>query len=160
VFAKLLDLLNRAPPATADTVGAPFSRRDVAVAALLIEAAQIDRSSDRGEFAAVGRVVRERFGLDSAAAGQLIAKARRELDASLEDWVFAAAVRDGFTVEERAEILELLWEVVCADGQLASFEEALLHRLSRLLRVNEATAEAARARAFARSGRSGSGEPE
>jgi len=39
VLAKLLDLFNHAPPGTADTVGAPFSRRDVAVVALLIEAA-------------------------------------------------------------------------------------------------------------------------
>jgi len=69
-------------------------------------------------------------------------------------------VREGFTVEERAEILEQLWEVVYADGRLASFEELLLHRLSRLLRVGETAAEAVRARAFARSGRSGMGEGE
>ena len=128
--------------------------------ALLIEAAQIDRSSESGEFAVVERIVRERFGLDAAIAEQLIATARRELDASLEDWVFAAAVREGFTVKERVEILEQLWEVVYADGRLASFEESLLHRLSRLLRVGETAAETARAQAFARSGRSGKGEVE
>ena len=160
MLAKLLDLFNRTPPGTADTVGTPFSRRDVAVVALLIEAAQIDRSSESGEFAVVERIVRERFGLDAAIAEQLIATARRELDASLEDWVFAAAVREGFTVKERAEILERLWEVVYADGRLASFEESLLHRLSRLLRVGETAAETARAQAFARSGRSGMGNTE
>jgi uncharacterized tellurite resistance protein B-like protein len=160
VLNKLMDLLKRAPPATADTVGAPFSRRDVAVVALLVEAAQIDRSSRTDEFAAVERIVRERFELDAASAEQLIATARRQLDASLEDWVFAAAVREGFTVEERAEILGLLWEVVYADGQLARFEESLLHRLSRQLRVGEAESERARAQAFARSGRTGTGEAE
>jgi uncharacterized tellurite resistance protein B-like protein len=160
VLTRLLELLNRTPRGTDDTVGAPFSRRDVAVVALLIEAAQIDRSSESGELAAVERIVRERFGLDAAIADQLIATARRELDASLEDWVFAAAVREGFTVEERAEILEQLWEVVYADGRLASFEESLLHRLSRLLRVGETAAETARAQALARSGRSGRGKAE
>lgn len=149
-----MDLLAKAPPPTADTVGAPFARREVALVALLIEAAQIDRSSNAEELAAIERIVRDRFGFDATAAGQLIATAQDQLDAALEDWVFAAAVREGFTVQERAEILGLLWEVVYADGKLARFEESLLHRLSRQLRVGESESETARAQAFARSGRS------
>lgn len=157
---KLLDLLENAPPPTADTVGAPYARRDVAVVALLVEAAQIDRARNDEELAAVERIVRARFGLDAAASAQLIATARRLLDAALEDWVFAAAVRDGFTVAERAEILGLLWEVVYSDGKLARFEESLLSRLSSVLRVGDAESESARAQAFARSGRSRPGEAE
>jgi uncharacterized tellurite resistance protein B-like protein len=159
MLTALMNLLSRTPPPTADTVGAPFGRREVAVVALLIEAAQIDRSNNPDELAAVLRIVRERFALDAAAADQLVATARSQLDASLEDWIFAAAVRDGFTADERAAILGLLWEVVYADGRLARFEESLLYRLSRQLRVGEAASEAARAQAFARAVRTGSGAP-
>ena len=63
------------------------------------------------------RIVRERFGLDAAVAAKMIATAQSQLAASLEDWIFADAVRDGYTAEERAEILGLLWEVVYADGR-------------------------------------------
>ena len=157
---KLLDLLENAPPPTADTVGGPYARRDVAVVALLVEAAQIDRSKNDEELAAVERIVRDRFGLDAAASARLIATARRLLDAALEDWVFAAAVREGFTVAERAEILGLLWEVVYSDGKLARFEESLLSRLASVLRVGDAERESARAQAFARSGRPRAGEAE
>jgi len=157
---EMLELLRRAPPATNATVGAPFARRDIAVVALLIEAAQIDRASSADEFSAVERIVRERFGLDAAGAEQLIAAARSQLDASLEDWIFAAAVREGFTPEERADILGLLWEVVYADGGLAALEESLLRRLTRQLRVGEAEGEAARAHAFARVGRTSTPEAE
>ena len=150
---KLMDLLGRAPPPTNATVGTPFARTEIAVVALLIEAAQIDRASSTEELAAVERIVRERFGLDAAVAGQLIAAARSQLDASLEDWIFGVAVREGFTPDERADILGLLWEVVYADGQLARFEESLLHRLASQLRVGEAERETARAHAFARAGR-------
>ena len=150
---EMLELLRRAPPATNATVGAPFARRDIAVVALLTEAAQIDRASSADEFSAVERIVRERFGLDATGAGQLIAAARSQLDASLEDWIFGVAVREGFTPDERADILGLLWEVVYADGQLARFEESLLHRLASQLRVGEAERETARAHAFARAGR-------
>ena len=74
--------------------------------------------------------------------------------------MFAAAVREGFTVTERAGILGLLWEVIYTDGRLAAFEESLMHRLARQLRVGEAASEAARAQAFARVGRSSTPEAE
>ena len=149
---NLMNLLGRTPPATPATIGAPFARRDVAVVALLIEAAQIDRSTATYEMAAIERIVHERFGLEPGVAGELIATARIQLDASLEDWIFATVVREGFSVDERAEILGLLWEVVYADGRLARLEESLLQRLARQLRVGKAVSETARAQAFARVG--------
>ena len=160
MLTKLLELFDQAPPATADTVGAPFARRDVAVVALLIEAAQIDGSPVPEELAAIERIVHERFGVDAAVAAKMIATAQSQLEASLEDWIFADAVCQGYTADERAEILGLLWEVVYADGRLARFEEVLLDHLSGALDVDEAERETARVQAFARSGRSGSGGAE
>jgi len=160
MFDKLLALLRHPPPPTPDTVGAPFPRHQLAVVALLIELAQSDRRFKRTELATIKRIVRERFGVDAAAAGRLIAAARRELDAALEDWVFATAVRDGFDAKERIEIVELLWEVVYADGRLARLEESLMRRLSEQLGIGEVEREAARAQAFARSGLARGGGPE
>jgi uncharacterized tellurite resistance protein B-like protein len=94
--------------------------------------------------------VRERFGLDAAKAARLIAAAQSVLDASLEDWVFAKAVREGFDERERAGIVKLMWEVVYADGRLARLEAALMRRLTQQLGVGKAETEAARAQAFAR----------
>ena len=152
MFEKLLSLLERAPPATADTVGAPFERRDLAVAVLLLELARVDRVVSSVEQATIERIVRDRFGFDAGTAARLIETARRLLDASLEDWVFATAVRAGFGAGERAEIVALLWEVVYADGGLAHFEEALVERLSRQLGIDGDELETARAQAFARVG--------
>jgi len=157
---NLLALLRQPPTPTRDTVGAPFQRRQIAVVALLIEMAQSDRSVDADEFATIERIVRERFALDARTAARLIRAARREFDASLEDWVFAAAVRDGFDAGERIEIVELLWEVVYADGRLARLEESLMRRLSDQLGIGEADREAARAQAFARVGPSRGAEPD
>ena len=159
IFDKLLALL-RPPPPTRDTVGAPFQRRQLAVVALLIELAQSDRSVHTEEHQTIERIVRERFALDAGTAARLIAAARRELDASLEDWVFATAVRDGFDAGERTEIVELLWEVVYADGRLARLEESLMRRLSAQLGVGEAEREAAQVLAFARIGLSRGIDPD
>ncbi len=160
IFDKLLARLRQPPPPTRDTVGAAFQRRQLAVVALLIELAQSDRSVPEEELATIERIVRERFALDAKTAARLIRAARRELDASLEHWVFATAVREGFDAGERAEIVELLWEVVYADGRLARLEESLMRRLSAQLGVGEAEREAARALAFARIGLSRGAGPD
>jgi len=152
MFDRLLALLSAPPAPTRDTVGAPFDRREIAVVALLVELAQSDRALGSTELETVERIVRERFGLDAATAGRLIAAARAELDAALEDWIFANAVREGFVARERLEIVELLWEVVYADGKLARLEESLMRRVANELGIGEAERDAARAQAFARSG--------
>lgn len=152
MLARFLSLLMNPPPVTADTVGAPFERRQLAVAALLLELAQSDRSVAPKELETIERLVRERFGLAPATAAQLINTARTVFDASLEDWVFAAAVREGFSAEERVNIVGMLWEVVYADGRLARLEDTLVERLSAELGISEPEREAARAQAFARAG--------
>ena len=160
IFDKLLALLKQPPVAPPDTVGAPFQRRQIAVVALLIELAQSDRNLTAEKLATIERIVRERFGLDAATAARLIAAAQSAFDASLEDWVFAKAVRDGFEPRDRVDIVELLWEVVYADGQLAQLEESSMRRLAAQLGIDEAEREAARAQAFARADRSGSAGPD
>ena len=159
IFDELLALLSQPPAAPPDTVGAPFQRRQLAVVALLMELAQSDRNLTPEKLATIERIVRERFGLDATATAQLIAAARSELDASLEDWVFAKAVRDGFDAGDRIEIVELLWDVVYADGRLARLEESAMRRLAAELGIDEAEREAARAQAFARSDHSGNTGP-
>lgn len=150
MLERLLALLHETPAAPPDTVGAPFQRRQIAVVALLIELAQSDRRVPPEELATIERIVRERFALDAAAAARLIAAAQSELDAALEDWVFAKAVREGFDERERIGIVELLWEVVYADGRLARLEASAMRRLTEQLAIGGAESESARAQAFAR----------
>lgn len=157
IFDKLLALLRQTPVAPPDTVGAPFQRRQLAVVALLIELAQSDRDLTPEEVATIERIVRERFSLDALATARLMAAAHSELDASLEDWIFTKAVRDGFDIPERIEIVELLWEVVYSDGRVARLEESSIRRLAAKLGIDEAERESMRARAFARFDRSGHG---
>lgn len=159
MLERLFALLNQSPPSTGDTVGAPFLRWQLAVVALFVELAQSDRKLVPDELATIERIVRDRFGIDSATAKLLIATARRELDAALEDWVFATAVRNAFNAEERVEIVELLWEIVYADGGLVRLEASLMRRLSAQLGIGEDEQEAARAQAFARSGLGNDSEP-
>lgn len=146
---RLLAHLAVAPPATADTVGDPFPRRELAIAVLLLEVAQCDGAVTQGELAAITALMRERLGLDEARAAALLDAARRELDASLEDWIFAAHVRAAFGGADRTAIVAAMWRLVYADGRLTRLEDAMLAHVAEQLDVPRPASEAARAQACA-----------
>src|SRR5690349_7284948 len=104
MLERLLRQLKATPSGTADTVGAPFARRELAVGELLLEGAQCDRDVGPEEAAAIDRIVRERLGVDAASTAAFIAAARIEFEAALEDWIFATQVREGFDAAERLAI--------------------------------------------------------
>ncbi|KON79946.1 TerB family tellurite resistance protein [Azoarcus sp. PA01] len=130
----------------------PFERRHIAVAVLLLEAMYIDHRATEREHAAVGRLLHKHFGLAEDVAGQLVAIADERFAEVLDDWEFAEAVRAGFDVAERQEVLTMLWEVAYADGDLVRLEDRLMNRLAKQLEIGPQAADAARAAAVARAG--------
>lgn len=148
MFERLIRRLSRAPSAP-PVAEAAFERRQLAVAALLVEAAHIDRHIGRDERDAVARLLREYFGLAAEDVKELIAQAETRYAASLDDWIFAHTVRKCFDRTERLEVLRMLWEVVYSDGRLAAFESNLLQRLCAALGIDDEAGESARVLGFA-----------
>ena len=63
---------------------------------------------------------------------------------------FTSALNKRFSPEERLEIVELLWEVVYADGEAHHYETNLMRRLAGLLYLEDGDVGAARKRVLAR----------
>jgi uncharacterized tellurite resistance protein B-like protein len=143
-------LAGSAPPPVAH-----WSRADVevAAAALLIEAARADGSVDPAEQAMIARLLGERFGLDPAAAAELMAVGARENDRTNELSRFANTINRRCSEAERIELIEMLWAVVYADGVLSAYEANLLRRIGGLLYVDDRDRGDARKRVLARLGR-------
>jgi len=118
----------------------------LAAACLLIEAACQDTGLDAAERAMVATLVRARFGLDAAEADALIAAA----DAAVADSVafddFTRRIKDAFDHDERVGMVEMLWQVVYADGTLSDREANLLRRVAALLYVTDRESGEARKR--------------
>lgn len=123
-------------PATPET-GAPEARRRLAVAtcALLLEAAQADDDFSADEQDLVTALVKERFGLAGADLEELLelAESRRQRSAGLYE--FTRLIDQNTDHAGKLEILELLWRVVYRDGRLEAREDALMHKLARLLEL-------------------------
>lgn len=124
----------------------------LAVAALLIEAAQIDAQLGEPERATIRRVLERRFGLSPAEAHGLLAAAEQRAERSIQLFGFVSTVNERCSRERRIELVEMLWEVAYADGLLDPLEDALLRRVGGLIDVSDRERGAARLRVLRRLG--------
>lgn len=145
---NLLAKLRQRPPAAPSEL--PYPRPDLAVAALLIEAAQVDGSIPESERQVIRRLIRDHFHLPETESDTLLRIAEGEFAAALDDWVFTQTVREHYATEERQRVLEMMWRVVYVDGRLARLEDALMGRVAEALGLAPEQADAARTLAYAR----------
>ncbi|MHA1568532.1 MAG: TerB family tellurite resistance protein [Alphaproteobacteria bacterium] len=124
----------------------------LAAAALLVEAAAADGEFDAGERARIEVLLRARFGLAREETAELVEMAAAEVSEANQLYAFTRAVKDRFSHEERIEMMEMLWEVAYADGELHDFEAHLLRRIGGLIYVSDRERGEARRRALARLG--------
>ena len=111
--------------------------KHLAAAALLIETAYMDEEFDESERAVISDLVQRRFDLDTAVCQDLLVEAESAVVRSQQLYEFTRAVNDRFTPEQRIEIMEMLWEVVYADGEVHDFEVSLLRRVGGLIYVSD-----------------------
>lgn len=129
-----------------------FSSVEMAAAALMIEASRMDSAFDKTEREAILRIVQERFCENETEARALMEAAETKSDGVYDDWVFTEAIANELSLEERVNILQMLWEVAYADGTLHRFEQHMIKRIAFEIQVPEDRVEQARQAAMAKTG--------
>jgi uncharacterized tellurite resistance protein B-like protein len=124
----------------------------VAAAGLLVHAMNVDGVKSATELKRLEALLSERFHLDAAEVAALIAAAD-QLDREAVDLsAFTGIVKRAYTDEGRQRIVEMMWEIVFADGALHEFEDNMVWRVAELLDVAEADRGAIRRRVAAATG--------
>jgi uncharacterized tellurite resistance protein B-like protein len=108
----------------------------VAVCALLLEMAQIDKQFTKEELKTILDLLMDRYDLSRDEANAIIEEADQELKDSLDAWQFARLINEAYTPEEKMAIVETLWQVVFVDGKMDQHENYLMHKFSNLLRLS------------------------
>jgi uncharacterized tellurite resistance protein B-like protein len=148
---RLQRLITGRPP-QAQPMPHSFEERQLAAAALMVEAATMDDTFDAAERERIAALVQTRFGLSPEEARDLVTEAERAAAASVEWHGFTRAIKEGFDHAERLQLIEMLWEVAYADGELHDYEASLLRRIAGLLYVSDRDSGEARKRVVARRG--------
>jgi uncharacterized tellurite resistance protein B-like protein len=115
-----------------------FEQNDyrLAAAALLIHAAAIDGDITDVEREKLHALVRRRFGLDQAAADELVAEATEAENEAIDLYQFTRLVNRSLDEGGRRRMVGMMWEMVHADGRVTEFESNLIWRAADLLGVS------------------------
>ena len=147
MFADLLRRLSAPEP---EPLPDPDARR--ALGALLVRIARSDGDYARDEAARIDRILATRYGLSPWEATALRGEAET-LESEAPDTVrFTRAIKDAVAYEERAAVIEALWDVVLADGARDHEEDALIRLVAPLLGVNDRDSALARQRVTSQRG--------
>jgi uncharacterized tellurite resistance protein B-like protein len=128
----------------ADVVS-PTSRADqafddtgyrLAATALLIHVISLDGDPSDIEKRKLHSLIESSFGLDPGTADRLIASAMRVEGEAVDLYRFTSVIMRSVNDEGRLRIVEMMWELVYADGQVSEFEDNVVWRAADLLAVS------------------------
>lgn len=120
----------------------------LAIARLLLEMAHADGDFDDAERKQLSDDLAHEFQLDADQASKLFDLAEAKFSDQVEFSSLILQLKAKCSVEERAEILRLLWKVAYADGKLNDFEFALVRRMAAMLYVEGPALGVARRKAL------------
>jgi len=109
----------------------------LAAAALLVHAAAIDGEMSQSERDKLHAVVKERFALSDDSADELIDKATLAEHEAVDLYHFTSLLNRSLNEAGRARLIEMMWEIVYADGARDELEDNLLWRAADLLGVSQ-----------------------
>lgn len=150
---RIFSLFARQPGAgTASPAPHGVTEKQIAAIALLVEAAVLDGDFGEMEQAAIRRIAAERFALNDEEITTLLNLATQRQGDSNQLFGFTHQIKQSYAPEDRIEVMEMLWEVVYADGVMHDYEANLMRRIGGLIYVSEKDRGEARKRVMARLG--------
>lgn len=134
MLKRLKELFKTSPVAQ---VSVKVNETQIALAALLIEAATSDEEYSDPEREMISVVLKRHFSLSDEDAETVIKNAEVEHGQSHQLLYFTRTIKDSFPIEDRVEIVEMLWEIAYADGELSQYEANLVRRICGLIYVDD-----------------------
>jgi uncharacterized tellurite resistance protein B-like protein len=108
----------------------------VAAAALLVHVTGIDGEVSPEERRKLHSVLKYRFELTDAETDELVDLASRAEGDAVDMYQFTSLLNRSLDEEGRCRIIEMMWEIIYADGHASEFEDNVVWRVADLLHVS------------------------
>ncbi|AZQ69656.1 TerB family tellurite resistance protein [Silicimonas algicola] len=141
MFGDLLRRLTAPDPAP---LAVPDAR--IALAALLVRIARTDGTYSPHEVSRIDRILASRFGLGPFEVVNLRQDAEILEEEAPDTVRFTRAIKEAVPHDDRAGVVEALWEIVLADGERDHEEDALMRLVAPMLGINDRDSALARQR--------------
>jgi uncharacterized tellurite resistance protein B-like protein len=107
----------------------------LATAVLLVEVMRSDANSSDAERTATVSALRHKFSLTDAEMQPLLAQAERAANTSNDYFRYTNAMNAHFTQAQKIQVVEHMWQVAFADGNLDAHENHVISKVAGLLHV-------------------------
>ncbi|NND48967.1 MAG: TerB family tellurite resistance protein [Rhizobiales bacterium] len=151
-FKRLLQRLSE-PDEAANLAG---DELQLATAALMVHAAAVDGHIGAAERDVLKAMMERHFALSHEDAVALVDEAEERERSAVDIYSFTRVLQGKLEQEDRQHIVELMWEVVAADGEVHPYESNLVWRAAELIGVSTRDRVTLRQEVFARHGMDGS----
>jgi uncharacterized tellurite resistance protein B-like protein len=108
----------------------------LAAAALLVHVCTVDGDISPAERTRLHDVLKHRFDLDEVGTARLIDAAIAADNEAVDLYHFTHLINRALDEEGRLRMVEMMWEIVFADGQVDEFEDNIVWRAADLLGVS------------------------
>ena len=108
----------------------------LAATALLVHVISLDGEPTDVEKRKLHSLIESSFGLDRGTADQLIASATLVEGEAVDLYHFTSVIMRSVNEAGRLRIVEMMWELVYADGQVSEFEDNVVWRAADLLGIS------------------------
>jgi uncharacterized tellurite resistance protein B-like protein len=110
--------------------------RLLATAALLTRVATVHSEMSEARREAIHGILRSRFGLDDCSTGRLLEEAIAINRNAIDLYRFTRQLNEVLDEESRSLLVQMMWEVVYADGHANEFDKNIIWRAADLLGVS------------------------
>jgi uncharacterized tellurite resistance protein B-like protein len=134
------------PPPTAPAADAEHLLQ-LSTAVLLVEVMRSDATIDATERTQILAALRGKFTLGEDELARLLELAEQTAREATDLFRFTSVINERFEMPQKLRMIELMWRVAYADGQLDAHENHLMRRVADLLYIPHGAYVAAKARA-------------
>ena len=107
----------------------------IAACALLLEIANADDEFGEEEKIRITELLKSKFDLTETEVINLISKSEEELNKSVSLYEFTDILNKNLTSDEKYQILKYLWHIAYSDGNLDSYEDHYIKKISNNLHI-------------------------
>ncbi|WDD99539.1 TerB family tellurite resistance protein [Thalassomonas actiniarum] len=109
---------------------------EIACAVLLCEVMRADGHFDPQEQAHISKILMTQFQLTPAEVAEIIDQAIKLSEHATDFYQFTSKINQHYSLEQRINMVCLLWQLAYADGELAAIEEHIIRKIADLLYLN------------------------
>jgi len=119
-----------------------------AIIILLLEACQIDGTTEQIEINFIKKLLINKFNFTQEEAEKKINRTLKNHEESIEIFSQIKTILDQMDHKERIDVIEMMWGVILVDGTIDDFEANLMRRMNGLLYVSGIESAEAKERAL------------